>query len=172
MIVLEVICEACITTLPVDSLCARSIYTQMIGPSLHSPRRNWKISTLSQHSEESKTEVLVNRSASQAKSSQDNEHPWREFNQVIKFKHQESVIQEHGCSEMAVDEKLMAVWQKWRKTREVTCDHKLPHKLNINSKVIMIWPVLRHGAETRALKRYGEPLLMQTGMRMINISDR
>jgi len=66
---------------------------------------------------------------------------------------------------MTVDEKVTAAWRKWRKTSEVTCDNKLAHKLNINSKVI--WPVLRQGVETRALKRYGEPLLMQTGMRMI-----
>ena len=87
--------------------------------------------------------------------------------QVKTFKYLGSVIQEKGGCQEEVKARVKAAWLKWRETKGVVCDRRIPRRVKIKIYKTVIRPVLMYGAETWALRKQEENLLVRTEMRMI-----
>ena len=90
-----------------------------------------------------------------------------QLKQVTNFKYLGSTIEETGGCELEVKERVRAAWNKWREVKGVVCDKRMPRRVKVKVYQTMIRPVMMYGAETWALRRKEEQLLMRTEMRML-----
>ncbi|KAJ8354075.1 hypothetical protein SKAU_G00216420 [Synaphobranchus kaupii] len=89
------------------------------------------------------------------------------LSQVEDFVYLRCTVDGTGGSEKAVRDRLKAGRKKWREVTGVTYDKTLPLKLRIKVYKTVIRPVLLYGAETWAMKKKEERLLMRSEMKML-----
>ena len=87
--------------------------------------------------------------------------------QVTKFKYLGSVIRQDGEIDDDVNHRIQTEWCKWRKTTEVLCDRKVPHKVKGKFYRTAIRPTILYGSECWAGNGQHEQKVGVAEMRML-----
>lgn len=88
---------------------------------------------------------------------------------VEMYKYLGSVVQASGEVEMEVTSKIQAGWLKWRGSKGVLCDRKVPMKLKGKFYAAVVRPAMKYSSECWAIKKKQVQKLQVAEMRMLRL---
>ena len=88
---------------------------------------------------------------------------------VGEYKYLGSVVQASGEIEVEVTSKIEAGWMKWRGSKGVLCDRKVPMKLKGKFYAAVVRPAMKYLSECWAIKKKQAQKLQVAEMRMLRM---